>query len=169
MAAPTGRTASIRQVSTGAAAVLPNPAATEPAPTASRTGPVAATVTWKAPAGPVTSAVRPSTRTAEPGGRCQRMAIWCRPRPAIASSTRSPSSVSSQRRRCRGRPGRCRNPSWTASQLTPDESARAASPLTRARRPARNAPHTSVESAPSSSTVLCAAVDRSYRRTGPGS
>ena len=82
VAAPAGRTASIRQVSTGAPAVLPNPAATEPRPAASRTGPVAATATWKAPAGPVTRAVRSSTRTSEPGGRCQRMAIWCRPRPA---------------------------------------------------------------------------------------
>ena len=36
----------------------------------------------------------------------------------------------------------------------PDALAWAASPLTRARRPARNTPHTSVESAPSTCTVL---------------
>ena len=59
----TGRAASIRQVSTGASAVLPNPAATGLVSTARSTGPVAATVTEKAPAGLVTSAVPPSTRT----------------------------------------------------------------------------------------------------------
>ena len=158
---PTGRGASIRQISTGASVALPNPAATGLSCTVMSTGAVAATATETAPAGPVTSAPPPTARTASPGASCQRTTISCRPRPVTSSSTRSPSPASDQRRRWAGWPGRWRNPSCTASQVMPDAPAWAASPLTRARRPARNTPHTSVESAPSTCTVLWAAVDRS--------
>ena len=65
--ARTGKIASIRQVSTGASAVLPNPVAAGLVSAAKSTGVVAAVVTEKVPAGLVTRAVRPSTRTAEPG------------------------------------------------------------------------------------------------------
>ena len=161
MVARTGRSVFIRQVSTGASAVLANPAATGLVSTARATGSVASTVIRKAPAGLVTSAVPFVTCTVAATASCQRMTISCRPRPVTRSSTRSPSAVSDQRRRWRGWPYRHRYPSWTASQVIPDESERAAKPLTRARRPARNTPHTSVESAASICTVLWAAVDRS--------
>jgi hypothetical protein len=53
---PTASAASIRQVSTGASAVLPNPAATALVSALSLTGAVAVTVTAKAPAGLVIKA-----------------------------------------------------------------------------------------------------------------
>ena len=95
---PTASTVSIRQVSTGASAVLPKPTATALVSVLSPTGAVAATVTAKAPTGPVTNAAPSATRTAEPTASCHRMTISCRPFPVTVSSTRSPSLVSDQRR-----------------------------------------------------------------------
>ena len=72
-----GRSAFIRQVSTGASAVLASPTATGLVSTASATGLVASTVIRKVPAALVTAAVSSVSCALAPTERCQRITISC--------------------------------------------------------------------------------------------
>lgn len=112
------------QVSTGASTVRWNPMAIRPDSAASVMGAFAVTLTRNLPPpGQVTTAPPETSRSTDPGAKCQRTTLVCDPEPRTMSSTWSPASLSDQRRRCHGWPGSFRYPSCAASTLSTPWSA----------------------------------------------